>query len=90
MEDCDDTDTDKNDGCTPSCQLEYCPRKVLSLPVTHASRDLPDPSPELELCASQSRGSFASLEKCGEFSELVFAGISLGFFPKPKTLNPKP
>ena len=29
MEDCDEADSDKNDGCTPSCQLEFCPRKAL-------------------------------------------------------------
>eukprot|EP00439_Symbiodinium_sp_Y106_P057072 s365_g8.t1 len=77
MEDCDEADSDKNDGCTPSCQLEFCPRKALSLPITHAARELPDPSPDLELCGSQARGSPGSLEKCSEFTELVFAGFSL-------------
>ncbi|CAJ1446644.1 unnamed protein product [Effrenium voratum] len=77
MEDCDESDHNSNDGCTPFCQLEYCPRRALSLPIKHAQQASPNPSPELELCASQSRGGVFSLEGCGSFSELVFAGFTM-------------
>ena len=77
MEDCDEADHNSNDGCTPFCQLEFCPRRALSLPIKHGQREKPNPSPELELCASQSKGGILSLDGCGSFSELVFAGFTM-------------